>query len=196
MKLRIGIDIDGCLYPWTQAVNEALELKYNLPAIGDHTHWDYLQERITKPQWEWIWSSSAVGAVFGRMDLIFPGAQDAVNQLCRDHEVHFVTHRHPRRTAEVTGRWLNHYFRNYTGVHVVHNRCRKYQLGHWDVFIDDKPQTVLEFCEFTEALVLAPKRPYNGNLIYEPANANFRLFSSWRHIPRTITNHFAKEAAA
>lgn len=182
-KLRIGIDVDGCVYPWTRAVNEALTERFGITGLGEHTHWDYLQETITKQQWDWAWSSEAAEVIFGRLDLIFPGAREAVNGLCAEHEVHFVTHRHPRRVAGITGRWLNYHFRNYAGVHVIHNRCEKQTLGHWDVFIDDKVSTVEAFLEHTDALILAPRRSYNQELT---TRGQLRVFRQWKTVPSII----------
>ena len=189
--MRIGVDIDGTVYPWTKAVNEALMARFAIGDPGEHQSWDFLQESITKEQWEWIWSTKAAEIVFGRMDLVYPGAVEAVNLLCSEHEVHFVTHRHPWRTAEYTGRWLNYHFRNYCGVHTVHNRCRKVSLGTWDVFIDDKDVTLAEFATQTDALVLAPARPWNEHMKY------YRItrFGSWDEVPELITNHTKEEAA-
>jgi 5'(3')-deoxyribonucleotidase len=183
VKLRIGIDVDGCVYHWTKAVNEALADKFEVEGLEEHTHWDYLQEHVSKQQWEWVWSADAAEMVFGRLDMIFPGAKQAVNQLCQDHEVHFVTHRHPRRVGGITGHWLRYHFRNYTGVHVIHNRCEKHTLGTWDVFVDDKPSTVEEFLENTEARVLMPVRPYNEHLV---DSGRLFVFDHWDEVPGLV----------
>lgn len=199
MKLRIAVDLDGTVYPWSQAVNEYLEWMYELDPIGDHKHWDYLEQRILPYQWEQIWSYQAAEGVFGREDLIYPGAKKAVQQLCNEHEVHFVTHRHPCRTAEVTGRWLRAHFRNYAGVHLVTNRCGKDTLGEWDVVIDDKPSTLEAFFIRDLSLVLAPVRPWNRDFLDEWSEINvyaFHSFTDWADVPALITNHYTKEFSA
>ena len=157
--------------------------RYGIDDPGEHTHWDHLEEFVTKEQFSWLWKSKAAEMVFGRLDLIYPGAANVVNALCNEHEVHFVTHRNPYAVAGVTGRWLNYHFRNYTGVHVLNNRCKKWELGKWDVFIDDKVETVEGFVEHTRALVLMPDRPWNQETkVYRPDV----VFKHWVYLPARI----------
>lgn len=195
IRIRIGIDIDGCVYPWTRAANEALMARFGIEDPGEHEHWDYLEEIVGPGKFSWLWTSEAADMVFGRLDLIFPGACDVVNALAEEHEVHFVTHRNPYRTAEVTGRWLKFWFRNYAGVHTLTNKSPKHLLGKWDVFIDDKPSTVINFVDKTDSLVLMPERLYNSSvdsmpcrtfLQYVGARENFRAFGHWGEVEGLI----------
>jgi hypothetical protein len=79
--------------------------------------------------------------------------------------VHFVTHRHPTYVAEITARWIRHYFKNYSGLHVLSNKVSKTSLGHWDVFIDDKPDTIEEFLANTDTLMYVPSREWNKDVV-------------------------------
>lgn len=184
--MKIGIDVDGCIYPWITAVNDAVAERYGIEGLTDHPYWMYLKDQLTNEQWEWVWSSEGAEPVFGRMDLIYDEAAEAINALCNEHEVHFVTHRHPRRLTEITGRWLNKYFRNYAGVHTLHNICKKHTLGQWDVFIDDKPSTVLEFLNCTDATVLVPDRPWNAIDVHCAPSTSYNRFSNWNEVPYLV----------
>jgi 5'(3')-deoxyribonucleotidase len=162
--MRIGLDVDGCLYPWTKAVNQALLEKFGIKDLIDHPSWDYLHDTINSEQWRWIWSEEAAPYVFLRLDLIYEGAANVVNSLCHNHEVHFVTHRNPRILTAITGAWLSEYFRNYCGVHVLDNSIAKTTIYNWDLFIDDKPQTISEFNE-ADIRIEFPTRPWNSELL-------------------------------
>lgn len=186
-RLRIGIDVDGCLYPWSRAVNEAVASRFDLDGLVDHTHWDYLREQLTDEQWHWVWSDNAVLPVFGRFDLIYPHAREVVNDLCKRHDVHFVTHRNPATTAAVTAQWIGHYFRGYKGIIVCDGSVSKATLAAWDAFIDDKPKTVHELRE-SGVPTLIPKRPWNEE---------FRgsRFASWLEVPELIAAIYEPMAA-
>ena len=173
--MLIGVDIDGCTYPFTTAVNEAVEAKFGITDLEEHTSWNYLKDRITPAQWGWVWTPDAAEAVFGRCDLIYRGAGEVVNELCRAHEVHFVTHRDPPSVAAITATWLQCHFAGYQGVHVLRNSVKKTTVMAWDVFIDDKNETIWEFTE-AGVPILAPARPWNEA-------AGIERFESWQQVP-------------
>lgn len=175
---RIGVDIDGTLYHWTRAANEAVEDKFGITGLTEHTYWNYLHDTISPEQWAWIWSDGPAEEIFGRSDLIFDGCQDVVNDLCKEHEVHFVTHRNPELTAGITSDWLAYHFSKYAGVHVVSSSVDKTTLGNWDLFIDDKPDTIESF-EKVGIPILVPSRLYNVGY------GTYR-FASWDEVPRLM----------
>ena len=166
--MRIGFDIDGVLYPWTDAANDALAAKFGGRKLGEHLHWDWLKGQIPSEQWRWLWSAEGQRYSFGHVERIYPGVVDAVNAILRvpENRVHFVTHRDPRRTAEATARFLARHFGGHpwAGVHVVQNNVPKFSLAEWDVFVDDKPETVEELLTFSRAQVFTPARPWNEGL--------------------------------
>lgn len=161
--MRIGVDIDGTLYPWTLSVNEAVQEKFGVEGLTEHTHWNYLYDLVTKEQWAWIWSEEAAEAVFGRPNY-YDGSVEAVRELIKEHEIHFVTHRNPTFVSEITARWIRHYFEGYAGLHVLDNKVSKTSLGNWDVFIDDKPDTIEEFLVRTDTLMFVPSRLWNQDV--------------------------------
>lgn len=176
-RLKIGIDVDGTLYHWTKAVNKAVEEKFGVTGLTEHTHWNYLQDNLTADQWRWVWSKEAAGAVFGRRDMAFAGSRRAVNSLCNTHEVHFVTHRNPRVCTAITGEWLASRYFGYAGVHVLYHSVSKVGLRDWDLFIDDKPETITEF-ENAGIRILVPARPWNEGFGEQ--------FADWRTVPELI----------
>lgn len=165
--MRIGIDIDGVLYPWTDAANAALVERFGIEDPGPHLGWDWLKEQITGEQWRWLWTPEGQEASFDRIHSTFPDVVEAFGAiLASGHECHFVTHRDPVLTSGWTADFLAHHFRGYrwAGLHVLGNSYPKHSLMEWDVFIDDKPETVKDFLLYTRAQVFSPVRPWNGEL--------------------------------
>lgn len=164
--MRIGVDIDGVLFPWTDVANQALVERFGIADPGEHTSWSYLRETIPPTCWRWLWSREGQDAVFSQVGRVYPGVVEAVNQLLKEHEVHFVTHRDPRRTAVYTATFLALHFGRHPwgGVHVIRNGVQKQTLARWDAFVDDKPETVWAFLEQERARVFAPARPWNEEL--------------------------------
>lgn len=163
--MKIGVDIDGVLFPWVDVANEALVAKFGIEDPGPHTSWSYLKDQcLTREQWTWLWTAEGQQRVFGQVWRAYSDATEATRRLLRaGHEVHFVTHRDPRRTATLTAMFLSYHFsaHPWAGVHIIQNGTPKRSLGRWDVFIDDKPDTVFDFLANTTTKVFAPARPWN-----------------------------------
>lgn len=164
-KLNIGIDIDGVLFPWDECARDAVVEKFGGERLRPSTSWDFIKENLPADQWAWLWSAEGQDVVFGRPAMAYYDAVEAVNAILkRGHGVHFVTHRDPRRTAAHTSEFLERHFGGHpwNGVHIIQAGVAKRTLGpRWDVFVDDKPDTVFDFLANTEAMVFAPVRLWN-----------------------------------
>jgi hypothetical protein len=164
----IGVDIDGVLYPWDECARDALVEQFGIERPGPSLDWDYLKNNVPSECWRWLWTAEGQDAAFGQTGRTYPHVADAVNAILRhgEHDVHFVTHRDPRRTAAWTAAFLTRHFGGHpwAGVHVTQASVAKRTLGRWDVFIDDKPETVCDFLHNTEAKVFTPARPWNQEL--------------------------------
>lgn len=164
--MKVGVDIDGVLYPWDDCARDALVERFGIERPGPSLSWTWLKENITGEQWAWLWTAQGQDATFSRLD-VYPGVVPAFNAILKaGHEVHFVTHRDPRRTAVPTAEFLSAHFRRHpwAGVHVIQNGTPKRSLARWDVFVDDKPETVLGMLVNTRAHVFCPYRPWNAEL--------------------------------
>lgn len=166
--MRIGFDIDGVLFPWADVANEELVARYGIADPGPHVTWDHLKQSVTPEQWRWLWTAEGQYAVFSQCDRVYPRAIEAVVGILKEpaNRVHFVTHRDPRRTGILTAEFLSLHFgaHPWAGMHVLQNGTPKHELAKWDVFVDDKPETVVAMLVHTEAHVFTPRRPWNGQL--------------------------------
>lgn len=184
--MRIGFDIDGVLYPWTAAVNDAVIERFDIPDPGEHQYWDYLKERLTGEQWQWVWSDEAAPAVFGRYLHMEDGCTACDTLLLCEYDVHFITHRDPRKTASITARWLGERFRRYAGLHVLGNGINKSDLVRGlglAVMIDDKPEVCDDVLRNSNAEVFMPTRPWNSRYEPQPYLENrFHRFENWQEV--------------
>lgn len=184
--MRIGIDIDGVLFDWPGAANYAAVEKFGIPHPGPHVTWEHLKDRLTDAQWRWLWSDEGSDRVFGRIELRYPDAVTAVNAILKagHHEVHFVTHRDPRRTGLLTAHFLGYYFgcHPWAGLHIVQGGTAKRSLGRFDVFVDDKPETVYDFLWNTDAHVFSPVRPWNAEELGGVTDSGFTHYSDPQEI--------------
>lgn len=165
--MRVGFDIDGVLYPWADAAAEAAMDHFGLPDPRPMSYWSAYRETMGKTAWNWLWTAEGQNRTFEKAHLVHDGAITAVRSIGRmGHEVHFVTHRDPLRTAVHTAKFLRAHFSTFqwAGVHVVRNSVKKADLMEWDVFVDDKVETCLEMVEAGVGHVFAPARPWNEEL--------------------------------
>lgn len=158
----IGVDIDGVLFPWEDAVASAIEDRFGLQ-LGVMDSWNAYAERDPEA-WAWLWTPEGSEAVLRQTWRTYPGAIEAVRAIMEaGHAVHFVTHRDPCMTAHWTADYLRRHFHGlrWEGLHVTRNTVAKRRLQTWDVFIDDKPETVWDFLDSTTTRVFTPVRPWN-----------------------------------
>lgn len=166
----IGVDIDGVLFPWEDAVADALERKFGLEPLGVMTSWDDYRDRVKPEAWDWLWTPEGSEAVLRQTWRTYPGAVEAVRALMEaGHSVHFATHRDPCMTSHWTADYLRRHFHGlrWEGLHVTRNTVAKRKLARWDVFVDDKPETVWDFLDCTTAQVFAPVRSWNVDELEE-----------------------------
>lgn len=169
--MLIGVDIDGVLYPWEEVVRDVVRERFDIE-LPTMAYWDAYKDALGSERWAWLWTREGSDAMFGQVGRIYPGVADAITALLKSgrHDVHFVTHRDPRRTAVHTATFLALHFGRHPwgGVHVLRNGMPKRRLARWDVFVDDKPETCWDFLANSNAKVFTPVRPWNTELDEEP----------------------------
>lgn len=167
--MRIGIDIDGVLFPFDTVARQVLARQFPGHRVPQQPSkaWSSLKGEVAPELWRWLWSPRGQVTVFSQSKRRYPDAAQVVRELLTnsDHEVHFVTHRDPAITGTYTSRFLAKHFDGlrWAGLHMLGQQATmtKRHLARWDVFVDDKPETVFEFLTHTDTEVFAPRRPWN-----------------------------------
>lgn len=144
VKLRIGIDLDGVVYPYDRAY------RAYLASIGIWTPSETPQSWKFYEAWGWdtdeYWTHHInginAGIIFGTGQP-YPKAVRAINEMrARGHEVHFVTDRNagrPGYAMQQTAQWLHRSCIGYDGLYFT--KLKDVAAG-LDVFIDDRPENV------------------------------------------------------
>ena len=150
-KLDIGIDLDGCAYPFHEAMRRyAIEIGYapsTLPdpgkdpanyANGFYSSWGWDEAEFEKVFRKGV----ADGYIFFDGEP-FPGAIETIQALHRGgHYIHVVTNRNLGRLAHTnTVNWLEKYNIPFDSLMFV---ARKHLLVGLDLMIDDNPQNFRE----------------------------------------------------
>jgi 5'(3')-deoxyribonucleotidase len=164
--MKIGIDLDGVTANWTVAAREMLNERWghNFDLTREVPHWDYLKTMVTKKQWAWLWTAGVERGLFLRPH-VFPGAQAALEYLCDNHDVFFLTDR-PKKARAHTIHWISSKLDvNAAGLMIDKTKT----LIPCDVFLDDKPENVqlIKF-EYPKAQVFLMNRLYNEAFTWEP----------------------------
>ena len=163
--MNVGVDIDGVLFPWEDAVKEAALERWGV-TLGELTAWDTYEHELGPERWGWLWTPEGTDAVMGRTELVYPGAAEAIRGVLElGNRVHFVTHRDPCLAGAHTAAFLARHFGGlrWEGLHVTRSSVAKRTLARWDVFVDDKPDTVFDFLANTNATVFSPLRTWNAD---------------------------------
>lgn len=164
--MRIGIDIDGVLFPFDDVARDVLH-RFGGVSREPSNRWSALKDEVSGKAWRWLWTPGGQAIVFSQAKRCYPDAVQVVRELLTNtyHEVHFVTHRDPAITGTYTAQFLEYHFRGlrWAGLHMLGQQATmtKRHLARWDVFVDDKPETVFEFLAHTDTQVFAPRRPWN-----------------------------------
>ena len=167
--MRIGVDIDGVLFPFDKVARHVLANQFPGRKVPQHPSksWSALKGEVAPELWRWLWSPEGQHRVFRMINYRYGDAIEVVREVISetDHEVHFVTHRDPAITGTYTSRFLAEHFHGlrWAGLHMLGQRATtpKWKLARWDVFVDDKPETVHAFTSGTFTQVFAPRRPWN-----------------------------------
>ncbi len=170
--IRASIDLDGCLYPWSEGVREALIEHHGRTELADvdmdGTQWDHVKQVIGDEHWEWIFTAEGGMATLNRPHLHYPGVPEALHELAAVADVSFITHRSPL-CAAATALWLASHGAPFTSLHVIGRSDRNHGAKsdvepQADLYVEDNVDNVMELLQNTEAVVMAPRRPYNTGL--------------------------------
>lgn len=161
----VGFDIDDVLYPWVPIVHRTVlrELNIDLPPLTRFSEWE-----IYPDAWNWLWQEHVQLEIISHFHRVIKGMKGVVRHIAEaGHEVHFVTHRkQPEYSTLPTAKFLERHFGHFPwgGVHVLSPHMPKAELMDWDVFVDDKSETIRDVLHRTDAMCFAPARTWNVDL--------------------------------
>ena len=168
--MTLGFDIDGVLADFITPFLKLLELRTGGRVIDPDTitdpnfmHHPYLTKQIIMECME----SASHDPEFWRAlaPLPTPRQWRALDELSRDHQVVFITHRWVRDTYDihrVTCDWLNRHGVSDPVVHFTQDR-KSVLVKELNIklFVDDRHENCEDVATATDAAVFMPHRPYN-----------------------------------
>jgi 5'(3')-deoxyribonucleotidase len=184
VRLRFGVDVDGVLYQWDKTARYMLRTMKGYSADGPlgqpSTHWNSIQEHVSKEDWAWLWNSGVRLGLF-RYGHLYTGAIEGVRALSGMGDVVVITHR-PRSAVQDTLDWLSYLKLPFTETHLLTSGQPKSQVPHCDFYVDDKPDNISDFMVNTKGIACLMRRPWNQGFA-APVEA-----SNWEEVVARATN--------
>jgi uncharacterized HAD superfamily protein len=160
---RIGVDLDGVIYKWTETARWLLNWKFGVE-IGDSTHWDYIKEQITEQQWAWLWQNDPDGGIgrgLFRHGHCYKGSFEAMKELDQLGDIVVITHR-PKAAIKDTMEWISFNGIPASTVHLMYREEPKSSVKpECGIYVDDKAANCIDLNENTNGLVCLWDRPWN-----------------------------------
>lgn len=162
-RFRIGVDLDGVVYKWSDTARYLLKWKFGLE-IGESLHWDYIVERCTDQQWKWLWEADEDGGIgrgLFRHGHCYKGSFEALKELDQLGDIVIITHR-PKTALTDTLDWLSFQQVPASTVHVMYREEAKSSVKpECGIYVDDKASNVIDLHENTGGKVVLWNRPWN-----------------------------------
>jgi 5'(3')-deoxyribonucleotidase len=171
----IGLDLDGCVYQWDKTarymLRRRMEDRGEQPTDALYhasTSWDYIEENVSKEDWEWLWSSGTRQGLY-RYGHVVSGAIEGVQGLANIGDVVVITAR-PKDAVNDTLTWLGTFFdkASLSGIVIQSNGQKKSQVEPVpDVYIDDGAHNLDDVLLNTDSLAIQFVQPWNAE--YSPS---------------------------
>jgi hypothetical protein len=164
--MRIGLDLDGVIYHWTQSASiylNGLAREKKWEPLEETPEWGHFKHVYGEEIWAKFWTSPHVEAVFASAKPYF-GTLTFVSRLCKEHDVRVITSR-PESVRRITlENWLRDFPADIPSFFFSPTR-RVASKGELDVdlYIDDHPYAD-DLAAVTGKPVLSPARRYNQRL--------------------------------
>jgi len=161
-RIRIGVDVDGVLYRWSDTARWILHhaFGYNL---GDSTSWHYLKSQVKPAHWDWLWRTGVEVYGLFRHGNLYPGSVEGMKELSRLGDIVVITMR-PRNAMTDTLAWLSYHQLPVDELHVLDHGRKSSVQPHCDVYIDDSPDVYEDLTANTSGVVLLWDRPWNQDV--------------------------------
>lgn len=160
VDMKVGVDMDGVLHNWTDAVLAVLRREWGVDLFceGDPPYWDWIPDNVKPEAWEWLWSTQ--GAIDRMFDgPAYPGGWEALAHFRSRHHVAIVTHR-PQKAREATLRWLYTHRVPFDSLHFTPDHKKAFWVPEVDVWIDDSSEVAAHAATMGKPVLLWD-RAYN-----------------------------------
>lgn len=160
---RVGIDIDGVIYKFEDALRDYLRSKGETRYLPDAQQWNFYEQwGMSRTDFNFICNKAVDdGHLFWKGEA-YDGAQEAIQRLLdAGHEVILITARNygkPGNTALATTDWLRD---NDIEYHELHTDVRDKTSIPVDYYIDDKWENFEAVRDTPKTLAFLMDRPWN-----------------------------------
>lgn len=198
-NFRVCIDLDGVIFDFVGSVLSHYSREFSFtPIPRNEMTWNFPVEKLHFESydefWDWLPES-----VWEEAPLI-AGAEAGIDELCtRGYYLVMGTQRGARSGAAWTHHWFQNHDRWGDHIELVTHLDDKTKLD-CDVYIDDRPKTLLIVDRETQSLPLCFRQPWNDSVDkwvndsggYEPAapSARVRVTDNWTDVVRIVDEAF------
>lgn len=157
--MRIGVDLDGCVYPYVAAMRAFIVDAYLLDpeSLPDPTKWEMWEDwGLSKETWVAYATAAEKSGCFASQEP-YEGALHALHHLeLAGHSIHIVTHRPTKEAQAQTIKWLETHEVPYDTLTFAKDKT----IVATDVFIEDNIDNAEALREVGVRSFLM-KRPWN-----------------------------------
>ena len=159
-KLRLGCDLDGVVYRWSDTARYILQA-YRNESPGESLDYDWIKNHITPESWQWLWTDGVAKHGLFRYGSIYKGMRKFLEDVEPLYENVVITSR-PDSARQDTIDWLAFQKLPTSEVHIVGPGQPKSEIEpQCDVYIDDAIHNCQDLMINTKGLVVMPDRPWN-----------------------------------
>jgi uncharacterized HAD superfamily protein len=185
-KLRLGLDLDGVLYRWTDTARYLLQEHWAVDP-GESQYFDWIKDNVPAHAWEWLWREGITEHGLFRYGSLYKGSREFLSRMTQYCDNVIITSR-PASAALDTMDWLSYQRIPTSEVHIIGARQKKSTVEpKCDIYIDDATHNALDILENTEAPIIVPDRPYNQDL---PSNPRVIRTKSWQQVEEALVNYY------
>lgn len=160
---RIGIDLDGVLYPFDDAIRKYLHYRHQFDwkAMPAPEHWHFYEDwGLTREAFDWYCNTAVDDGYLFRVSEPYAGSHEAMWKLrSAGHSIHIVTARNfglPGHVEKDTVAWLAKHELPYDTITFSHDKT----VVRTDWFIDDKVDNFLAL-DKTWTIPVLMDQPWN-----------------------------------
>lgn len=174
-KLRLGLDLDGVVYRWSDTANYLLKTYWDID-LTESTYWDYIKDNTSKEAWDWLWSDAITKHGLYRYGSIYKGMREFLGEIKEYCDIVVITSR-PSSASQDTMDWLAFQKLPTNEVRILGRQNKSDVQPQCDVYIDDAIHNCQDLMVNTKGLVIMPDHPWNQGYYGEDVTRFHRAYS-------------------